>query len=42
MHSLCFTERENIVLLNDKNDEGTYKESMQKITFPDQINMKQI
>lgn len=42
MHSLCFTELENTVLLNDKNDEGTSRESMQKIIFPDQINMKQI
>lgn len=42
MHSLCFTELENITLLDDNTDKNTSREFMQKIACPDQINMKHI
>lgn len=42
MHSLCFTELENITLLDDNTDENASREFMQKIACPDQINMKHI
>lgn len=41
-HSLCFTELENITLLDDNTDKNASREFMQKIACPDQINMKHI